>query len=123
MYRLLPVITATIGSLQINAQAMTAALTEDLLATDVADYLVRKGLPFRQAHHVVGAVVLLAIERQVAMSQLDLATLRGVSDFFEADVKDVFDYGRSVAQRKSFGGTSPKALHIQIELAKAKLDG
>ena len=122
MYRLLPVITATIGSLQINAKAMAAALTEDLLATDVADYLVRKGLPFRQAHHVVGAVVLLAIERQVAMSQLDLATLRGVSDFFEADVRDVFDYGRSVAQRNSFGGTSPTALHIQIELAKAKLD-
>ena len=121
MYRLLPVITASVASLGINAEAMSAALSDDLLATDLADYLVKKGLPFRQAHHVVGAVVRMASDQGVALSELELEALQGVSNYFADDVATVFDYGRSVAQRSSHGGTAPVAVKEQIERAKARL--
>ena len=121
MYSLLPVITACVNSLQINADAMFAALTEDLLATDLADYLVKKGLPFRQAHHAVGAVVRVAAEAGVELSELDLDTLRNVSLYFAEDVGEVFDFARSLEQRTSYGGSSSAAVSRQIERAKAKL--
>ena len=121
IHRLLPMITATVASLGINAEAMSAALSEDLLATDLADYLVKKGLPFRQAHHVVGAVVRMAAEQGVEMSELTLEALRGASSHFAEDVATVFDYNRSVEQRASFGGTAPAAVKAQIERAKALL--
>ena len=121
LFRLLPVITATVASLAINVDAMSEALSEDLLATDLADYLVKKGLPFRQAHHAVGAIVRMAAERGLALSDIDLDTLQGVSGHFAEDVAAVFDYGRSVAQRTSFGGTASAAVKLQIERAMAQL--
>ncbi|MCY3834693.1 MAG: argininosuccinate lyase [Chloroflexi bacterium] len=121
--QLLPVVTATVGSLQINAEAMAKALTEDLLATDLADYLVRKGLPFRQAHHIIGQVVRAADERQTSLSQLPLAVLVEVSDLFEDDVAAVFSFERSVRRRAAFGGSAPAALQEQIALAKAIMAG
>ncbi len=119
MRRLLPVLTATVTSLKVNAEPMNAALSADLLATDLADYLVRKGLPFRQAHHIVGAVVRLADERGVAMTKLDLAAFKSVSASFEDDIYEVFDFRASVAKRSGFGGTAPEAVRQQIALAKA----
>ena len=121
MYSLLPVITASVGSLKVNADAMSAALTEDLLATDLADYLVKKGLPFRQAHHAVGAVVRMAADAGVELSELDLDALRGASRYFAADVVAVFDFRRSLEQRLSFGGAAPSAVKSQIARAKARL--
>ncbi len=121
--RLLPVMSASIRSLQINAQAMAAALTEDLLATDLADYLVRKGLPFRQAHHAVGMVVRRAGELSVELSALPLAELQGINPLFAPDVEAVFDFAQSVAQRRAFGGTAPTAVREQIALAKQRLAG
>ena len=120
--RLLPVMSATIRSLQINADAMAAALTEDLLATDLADYLVRKGLPFRQAHHAVGAVVRRAAELSMDLSALPLAELQAINPLFVADVAAVFDFEQSVAQRRNYGGTAPEAVKIQIGEAKARLN-
>ena len=121
MYRLLPVLAATIRSLQINRDAMAAALSSDLLATDLADYLTRKGMPFRQAHHAVGALVRLAAERNIELPQLELATLQSVSSVFDSDVAEVFDFRRSVSQRITTGGTAPSALRDQIALAKARM--
>lgn len=121
MFLLLPVITASVSSLMINTEAMSEALSEDLLATDLADYLVKKGLPFRQAHHAVGAIVSLAAERGSELSDLDMETLQGVSGYFADDVAGVFDFSRSLAQRSSFGGTSAAAVKLQIERAKATL--
>ena len=122
MANLLPVVAATVRSLSINADAMQAALTEDLLATDLADYLVRKGLPFRQAHHVVGAVVRRADEMNVDLSALPLAELREISPLFDDDVAAVFDFKQSVAQRRTYGGTAPEAVKAQIAEARARLD-
>ena len=121
MHQLLPVVTATVSSLQINQAAMAAGLTEDLLATDLADYLARKGLPFRQAHHVVGEVVKMAAEQEIKLSELSLSAMRGISHFFGDDVSAVFDFAQSAAQRGTFGGTAPEAVRSQIERARAIL--
>ena len=122
MRQLLPVMTAIIGGLQINADKMRAALDEEMLATDLADYLVRKGLPFRQAHHVVGEVVRLAAELELELSGVPLNRLRRISAYFAEDVKQVFDFSQSVAQRKVQGGAAPSAVRRQIELAKSRLN-
>lgn len=121
--QLLPVITAIVASLQVKADAMLAALTEDLLATDLADYLVRKGLPFRQAHHIVGEVVRLADESQTDLSALPLSRLQAISPLFGADVAAVFDFAQSVAQRQTYGGTAPVEVQKQLALAKTRLAG
>jgi len=121
MRRLLPVVGATVRHLRINEDAMEAALTEDLLATDLADYLVGRGLPFRQAHHVVGSVVRLAADRGESLSQLPLSVLKGVSTVFAEDVAAVFSFERSARQRNSIGGAAPDAVRGQIAEAKARL--
>ena len=118
----LPVVTAIIKTLKVNPDKMRAALDEELLATDLADYLVKKGMPFRQAHHVVGQVVQMSQEQKVGLSQIALSDLRGLSPLFEADVRSVFDFDAAVARRAAPGGTSPEAVRMQINAAKAWLD-
>ncbi|MBC7811019.1 MAG: argininosuccinate lyase [Burkholderiales bacterium] len=115
---LLPVLTAIVSTFNINVEKTRSALSEDMLATDLADYLVRKGLPFRQAHHVVGAAVSASDKQGVTLSQLSLETLRGLSDLFESDVAAVFDFEQSVARRKADGGTAPEAVTAQIVAAR-----
>lgn len=119
---LLPVITAIIRTLKLNPDKMRQALTEDMLATDLADYLVQKGLPFRQAHHIVGQAVQLAAEQHIGLTQLSLESLRGLSDLFSPDIKAIFDFEASVARRSAPGGTAPAAVMEQIGLAKTWLD-
>ena len=119
--QLLPLLIAIVDSLQINADAMRAALDEELLATDLADYLVRKGKPFRQAHHIVGEAVRLAGESDCQLSEVPLRRLQEISDVFAADVADVFDFARSIAFRDADGGTAPDAVRRQIALAKTQL--
>jgi argininosuccinate lyase len=114
-------VTAVIGTLRLNPEAMRAALTEDMLATDLADYLVARGLPFRQAHHIVGQVVQEAARQQAALSALPLETLKGFSDLFDAEVIKVFDFDAAVARRKAVGGTAPEAVLEQIKAAKARV--
>ena len=119
LVKLMPVITAMVATLQLNPDAMRRGLTEDLLATDIADYLVRKGLPFREAHHVVGRIVRLATDNKVNLSELSFGDFKATSDLFEQDIVDVFNYDRSVSQRRAAGGTAPEAVRLQIEQAKA----
>lgn len=118
----LPVVAGVVQTLKINETRMAAALDEAMLATDVADYLVRKGLPFRETHHLVGQVVRRAEAAGVPLSQLDLGTYQAVSAAFEADVYEVFDFERSVAARAAEGGTAPQAVATQIEQARARIE-
>jgi argininosuccinate lyase len=119
----LPVVAGVIGTLQVNAGQMRAALDESMLATDLADYLVRRGVPFRQAHHLTGALVKKAEERGVPLSQLALADYTAVSQVFGADVFEMFQFERSVAARRVKGGTAPDAVQNQLERARTLLDG
>lgn len=115
---LMPVMTAVVRTLTINADAMRAALDPAMLATDLADYLVRRGMPFREAHHVSGQVVALAEARGVRIDTLTLADLQTVSALFEADVVAVFDFEAAVAQRRAPGGTAPDAVREQLAQAR-----
>ena len=118
----LPVVTAIIHTLQLNPAKMLAALDEDMLATDLADYLVRKGMPFRQAHHVAGQAVRLAGAEGKRLSQLTVAQYQGLSDLFGDDVSQVFDFAVSAARREAPGGPAPKAVRQQIDAARVWLD-
>lgn len=114
----LPVMSGLIASLTLRPERMAAQLEPNLLATDLADYLVRRGLPFRQAHELVGQAVALAESRQLPLTSLTLADLQTISPCFEADVMAVFDFATSLAQRSAVGGTAPEVLQRQLDEAK-----
>ncbi len=118
---MLPVVAGVIASLKIYPDKMAAQLEPSLLATDLADYLVRRGLPFRQAHHVIGQVVRLAEHHGVALTELSLVDLQSVSDIFDESVLAVFDIQASLASRAVVGGTAPAALLAQLQQAQAIL--
>jgi argininosuccinate lyase len=88
-------------------------------ATDLADYLVRKGLPFRQAHEVVGQVVRRAIETGRALAALSLEELRAFSPLFDADAAAAITVEASLRARAVPGGTAPEAVRRALALAKA----
>jgi argininosuccinate lyase len=115
--------TGVISTLTINSEKMEAALTPDMLATDLAEYLVRKGVPFRETHHISGRVVALAEREKRPMDQLSVKELQNVDKRFGNDVKSVFNYQHSVEQRTSIGGTSRSAVREQIETLKKALEG
>ncbi|KAH7221299.1 L-Aspartase-like protein [Fusarium oxysporum] len=112
-----------LSTLQVDSEKMKAALTADMLATDVADYLVLKGVPFRQTHHIAGAVVRKAEEKGISIAELELPDLKQISPQFEADIVDVFDFERSVERRTAQGGTSRSSVLGQISAIEAYLAG
>lgn len=118
---LLPVLTAIIQTLTIDTRKLRAALTDEMLATDLADYLVARGMPFRKAHSVVGHVVKVAAERGQPLAKMPIDKLKEFSSLFEDDVAAVFDFEKAVARRRTAGGTAPDAVREQIQQAKAWL--
>ncbi|KAK4993088.1 argininosuccinate lyase [Elasticomyces elasticus] len=113
--------TGVLSTLAIQPKNMLAALTPDMLATDLADYLVRKGVPFRETHHISGQVVALAEKTGTPMDKLSFEQLQGVDKRFEKDIVDTFDYQRSVEMRSAKGGTSKSCVLEQIEVLKKSL--
>jgi len=118
---LLPVVAAAISTLTVHRDKMLASARGNLLATELADYLVRRGIPFRQAHSLVGRAVRKAIEKGVEVDRLSLAELREVSDAFGEDAGDVLDASQAVAARQVLGGTAPESVRNQIAAAKSLL--
>ncbi|HVP21905.1 MAG TPA: argininosuccinate lyase [Anaerolineaceae bacterium] len=118
---MLPVISGCIRTLTVHPDRIQAALDPALLATDLADYLVRKGIPFRKAHHLVGKVVQRARQLNVAINQLPLVEFRQIDPAFDEYVFSVFDFNISIALRSAPGGTAPDAVKAQIDQAKAVL--
>jgi argininosuccinate lyase len=117
----LPIAAGVIRTLRVNREHMAAALDAALLATDLADYLVRKGVPFRQSHHLVGQAVSRGIEQGKSLADLGLAEYRAIHPAFAQDVAAVLDVRRSVEARDGEGGTAPQAVRIQIQRAKERL--
>ncbi|MBN1874964.1 MAG: argininosuccinate lyase [Anaerolineae bacterium] len=117
----LPVLAGVISTLRINAGRMASALRDDLLATELADYLVRQGMPFRQGHHIVGQVVRVALEKNCGLRDLSIADYHAISPHFGDDVHDVLDFRRAIEQRDVPGGTATKAVQVQIKRAKELL--
>ncbi|XP_072868749.1 argininosuccinate lyase isoform X2 [Chlorocebus sabaeus] len=107
--------------LQIHRENMGQALSPDMLATDLAYYLVRKGMPFRQAHEASGKAVFMAETKGVALNELSLQELQTISPLFSGDVSCVWDYGHSVEQYGALGGTARSSVDWQIRQVRALL--
>jgi argininosuccinate lyase len=118
---LLPVIASAVAALQIHADKMRAGVDPAMLATDLADYLVLRGIPFRQAHTLSGKVVSRANELGVPLNQLPVEEFQKISELFGTEVLQVFDPDQSIAKRASRGGTAREAVLVQLEEAKASL--
>jgi argininosuccinate lyase len=118
---MLPIVAGTILTLTIHSDRMAAALDASLLATELADYLVRKGVPFREAHQVVGQIVKDEGRRMNDEGRLPLEVLRRFSPAFEADVAEVWDFRAAVNRRAATGGTGPTSVREQIQRARARL--
>ncbi len=117
----LPVAAGVVRTLRVNERRMAAALDDGMLATDLADYLVRRGVPFRESHHLVGRAVQRAEALGVALQQLPLEAYGAIHPAFGEDVFEVFDFRRSVATRASAGGTAPSAVSAQLAAARERL--
>jgi argininosuccinate lyase len=122
-----PAMRRTLATATFRADRMAAATTGDFsTATDLADYLVRRGMPFREAHEVVGRVVRYCLEHSLTLETLDGATLAGFSPLLNQNAQDalaVLPVPASVRTRRSNGGTSPEAVRAQWQRARACLSG
>ena len=116
------VMAGMLATMQVNADRMLeAAQAGHMAATDVADYLVRKGLPFRKAHEAAGHLVLLADTRGCSLADLSLADFKAESDLFEEDIVGALDLEAIVNARETEGGTGKQALAAQFERARATM--
>ncbi len=104
-----------LGEISVNPEACRAAAADPaLLATDLADYLVRKGVPFRHAHHAVGALVALAENSQRTLNQLTLEDFRSADPHFEADALETFDLAQAMTRRNLPGAPGNKQVRLQL---------
>ena len=117
---ILPVLAGALETMTVKKERMAAAIDASMLATDLADYLVRKGIPFREAHASAGKAVRVAVEKGISLEKLSLKEWQAIGAF-ESDVYQVFDPMESVKRRNATGGTSPDAVKKQINQAKLTL--
>jgi argininosuccinate lyase len=115
----LPVVTGVIETMTVNRERMAGALDDAMLATDLADELVRAGVPFREAHGLSGTLVRRAEERRVALRDLEDDDVRAVHPALVATYRDVFDMRRSADTRVVVGGTAATAMEEQLAAAEA----
>ncbi len=112
-----------VSTMTVNADAMLAQAQKGYLAaTDVADYLAKKGLPFRRAHEVVGHLVHLCEQRGCDLADLPLDDLKAECELFEADVAGMLDLPAIVAARTTYGGTGDEAVAVQMGEARADME-
>jgi len=115
---ILPVLAGALKTMTVNKERMSAAIDASMLATDLADYLVRKGMPFREAHGFAGKAVRVAGEKKIGLDEMPLEAYQALSPMFEADVYQVFDPMQSINHRNAIGGTSLQSIKKQIERIK-----
>ncbi len=117
------VMAPMIRKMRVNTEKTYAAASNGYsTATDMADYLVRKGMPFRDAHRVVGQTVRYCVEHQKTFNELTLEEFKQQCELFEEDIYEEISLEHSVGARNSYGGTSPEAVKVQMQNAEAFLD-
>ena len=118
----LKVFAPMIASMSVRADNMKKAAQSGFInATDLADYLVKKGMPFRSAYKISGQLVAICIAQNTVLEELPLETYKAYSDLFEADLYGQIDLYTCVAKRTSEGGTSPASVEAQIAWVKEQL--
>ena len=111
-----------VSAMEPDPEAMRIAASRGFaVATDFADYLVRRGVPFRDAHEIVGKAVALAIEQGVPLDEIPFGDLARLSDRIGEDVYDALTLDGAVAARDHLGGTAPTAVRAAIEAARSRL--
>ena len=111
----LAVFTGMLQGIRANPGACAAAVADPLLlATDLADYLVNRGTPFRKAHEIIGRAVALSVERAIPLPRLSLADYQALSPVFADDLYAVFDLGKAMSARRAIGAPSPENVAAQI---------
>ncbi|MBN1439489.1 MAG: argininosuccinate lyase [Anaerolineales bacterium] len=113
----LPALRGVLETLTVHRERMAAALDDGMFATDLADYLVRRGVPFRQAHTAAGRAVRRAIELGIPLSRLEMAELRKIHPAVGQDLAQVFCTESALSHRSAKGGTAPSAVKEQIDRA------
>lgn len=116
----LPITAGVIRTLKVN---QNIAMDSAMLATELADYLVEKGIPFRQAHHLVGQIVQWAIDQDQPLYSLPLTAYQRFSDRFEPDVYEWLTFQRAVDRRLAPGGTAESAVREQLESLRRLVEG
>ena len=114
--------TGVLSTLSIQPEKMREALAPEMLATEFADYLVRKGVPFREGHHISGRIIQLAEKEDVSVDQLSFEQLKGIDSRLEKDVQECFDYDRAVEMKDAEGGTSKRSVLEQVRIIREMLD-
>lgn len=118
---LLPAVSGSVTTLVVNGDRTRAAISSSMMATDLADYLVRKRVTFRDAHGAVGRLVREAEEKGVEMSALPLESFRAANTAFEADVLRELEPETSIGHREIPGGTGMLAVREQLSQARSRL--
>ena len=121
MELLLPAVAGSVATLRLDEARMNAALSSAMMATDLADYLVRKRVTFREAHGAVGKLVREAEEQGIELGALPWESFEAASSAFKKDVLDELRPEASVAHRSAEGGTAPGAVVVQLGIAKQAL--
>ena len=117
----LQVVEGVVSGLEMMPEKCAEAVADPaLLATDVVDYLVEKGVPFRNAHHIMGALVALAEEKSVPLNKLSLQDVQGIDEHFEADWVDCFDVVKALEAREKPGMPGPNEVKKQIARLREK---
>jgi len=120
---MLAVAAGAVASTKFNAGRLAAAAANPaLLATEAADYLVHKGIPFRQAHDIVGKVLREAEKQNVAWTALPLKTLKKISPAFDADFAGSLSLDAALASKKVRGGTAPESVRAAIDDLEGRLN-
>lgn len=119
---LLPVLTEMLQTLTINRSRLAAAVDDDYLcATDLADYLVRQGVAFRDSHHIVGNMIAFCKEEDIRLRELDSEKRSRFHPAFSEDISALLDPAKVAEARVSRGGTAPSAVREQLQLARKEL--
>ena len=119
VYMSLQIMARMMEEIKFNARAMNRALKEGFLnATELADYLVGKGIPFRQAHHITGNIVAYAEKKGVGLEDLTIQEFKQFSEEIEDDVYMALDFKQAVSRRETPGGTGPQSVERQIKWAR-----
>lgn len=118
----LRVMTGVINTMKVLKSNCWQALSYDMLATDLAYYLVRKGVAFRDAHHSASRVVDFSSKNKIELNKLSLTAMKQIDENISEDVYDIWSFERSVEKYTAVGGTSLQSVKNQIEFLKKYLD-
>jgi argininosuccinate lyase len=118
----LAIAAGVVRTLKVNPARIYDSMDSAMLATELADYLVEKGMPFREAHHLVGRIVQQAVAIDQPLYSFPLAAYKQFSPLFERDLHERLTFNRAADRRESFGGTGEAAVKAQIEFLRELVD-